>query len=295
MKLVYTISVVAFALLVSTGFANTWIDERFEGTAFTQGNGGNTGQTPGATLDTNADTNPPNQTPSPLVSSGLTHSGLVVSNKAFEGTHSYKMTAGQTLSQAAGTYANPTNGSFQFYQFAVNVDPIPAAGNVATFRYNLIMDASSTYSLFVRLDSTGSAVNIVAGEDLKNSPAVSATIGTLSSINDWKYITVMVQKDPGAKTDVAPRATASLGAKNQGAYFFCSSNTEGTSLPLAGDGTAFASQNWGWTVSSGTVYIDDLYWDGGWDGSSNTTRIAQTAPRYPSNGMAAAVKDWALY
>src|SRR5690606_15339391 len=110
-------------------------------------------------------------------------------------------------------------------QFAINVDPIPAAGTVATFRWNQDMnsvDSQPDHSFYVRLDSDGDTVTITGGEDLNNDPAVEAVLGTLDSTDDWAYITLLSQKDAA---DTPDSRFPFLGNVSRGMHFFNSSET----------------------------------------------------------------------
>jgi hypothetical protein len=80
-----------------------------------------------------------------------------------------------------------------------------------------------------------------------------------------------------------------LGAVSQGAHFFVSSNTESGSgiAPIGGSDTTYVSRDWAFTVTSGTVYLDDIYWDGGLDDDD-----VNSNPRPLDTGASASVGDW---
>lgn len=276
--------------------ANVWMDENFDGASvFVQGNG-DLGGVAGATLDT-FDNDAPPITAGMEVSAHLTTTGTVDATKFYSGTKSYKLTAGQTLACATG-YKNPTNGNYQYFQFAVNVDPIPAAaGTVGTFRWNFDSDTGVApdvdYSYYIKLVADGSGnVNIVAGEDVHNTPTpVETTIGQLTSASSWTYLTLQMQKDPSVGGMNDPRMGTTYKIV-KGMHFY--SPTASTSIGFGEGGgylgSAFNSKDWAFTVETGnTIYIDDVYWDGGMDDSGVYTNsgLTQFNP--------ATVADWTLF
>lgn len=246
--------------LCGTAQANVWLDEDFEGEEiFVQQDGnvpGETGWDPHSEdelLFTVTNT------------TGYAETGSLATNKAFQGSASYRLQQGQTLT-VGPEYQDPQNGNFQLFQFAINVDPIPAAGTVATFRWNQDMnsvDVQPDHSFYVRLDSDGDTVTITGGEDLNNDPAVEAVLGTLDSTDDWAYITLLSQKDAA---DTPDSRFPFLGNVPQGMHFFNSSETPALSVgyEVTVEG-AYAGRDWSFTVDSGTIYLDELYWDGGMD------------------------------
>jgi hypothetical protein len=79
-------------------------------------------------------------------------------------------------------------------------------------------------------------------------------------------------------------------------HFFNSSSIEKLVIPFTGgSAAAFQARNWGFTVSSGTVYLDNLYWDGGMD------NIAFGVPPDAQNTQplgltkSSAASDWTLF
>lgn len=285
---VRTMMVVLAVLAIATiAPANVWMDETFEGTSvFVQGNGV-AGGVPGATLDPYAyDTLTSTVTTSPLIQTGAQSAA-----KAFEGAKSYKLESGQTLS--AGTqYANPTNGSFQIFQFAINFDPIPSAGTVAVFRWNFDMDKNNPptvdNSFYVKAVSDGTTVTLKAGEDVAHTVPTETTIGALSATNRWAFISVVVQKDEGSKSHGKIPLVGSLA---QGVYFYNSSWTPSATIPLTGGSyTTFLSRNWSFQATGGAIYIDDLYWEGGMDGDAGNSKLHDfnlTGSNPPSG-----IRDW---
>jgi hypothetical protein len=272
--------------LGSTAQANIWLDENFEGdNIFVQLEG----TTPGASgWDSySAD---------PLLSpaswtTGYTETGLHTAEKAFRGEKSYHLGVGQSL--AVGTeYQDPQNGNFQLFQFAINVDPIPAAGTVATFRWGQDMnslDDPADHSFYVRLDSDGTKVTIYGGEDEKHDPIVEGVLGTLDSTDDWAFISILSQKDAA---DTPDSRFPFLGNVSQGVHFFNSSETPALSIDYIVDFEgAYAGREWNFTVESGAIYLDELYWDGGLDDDAATSNfrpfdLGATSP--------ASVTDWMI-
>lgn len=282
------------ACFTSIASANIWMDENFErASAFIQGTGDRATTT---TLDVYSGTQPMTAT---VTGSPFAQNGTVVTTKAFEGAKSYRLNSGQALS-AGQNYQDPQNGNLQTFQFAVNVDPIPAAGTVAEFRWVHDMNknaAGGENSAFVRLVSTGTSVNIVGGEDLANSPAVTGTIGTLSSSTSWAYITVLVNKDSAiaAQTNAAI-AAAYPGGVPPGIHFFVSSNTSALDIPLIGGTPAdYAARNWSITASGGIMYLDDMYWDGGMDTASGALAENPNTRPFTKSAQSAGVANWELW
>lgn len=273
-----SLAATAILALSQAAHANVWMDEDFEGaSAFVQG----------TTLDpysTNSLANP--------VSAVMTHTGSVSSSKSFQGLKGYELSTGETLA-VAEPYQDQANGNFQTFQFAVNVDPIPAAGTVGTFRWNFDSDSTTganiDHSYYVRMVSTGTTVNLIGGEDVANVVPVESTIGTLTSSSDWKYVTLLMQKDGAAHTDSRP--TAATGSIAQGLHFFVSSYTQSSAIGFLGSApTSFMSRSWSFTVNSGTVYLDNLYWDGGMEDDGSHFPNA-----YNSTTSPASVQDWSFY
>jgi len=277
----------------SISFANIWMDENFDGTSiFVQGDGGGTSvNPPDATLDVYSYNTLANQ-----LSSVLTHTGAKVTSKYFDGSACYQIEPGETL--AVGTpYQDAGDGNFVIFQFGVNVDPIPSAGDVGIFRFNWDTDStagpSPDYSFYVKLVSTGSAVDIVAGEDVANSPASEATIGTLSSTSDWKFITMVMQNGNGSQTYTHANLPGGSLTQDEGVAFYCSSTTQGHFVAMSGNGLNKTGLGWSFTVSSGTVYIDTVYWEGGMDGDNENEAI--NIRPFDYDGSTASVTNWALY
>lgn len=266
--------------LVSAGFANVWMDETFDGSsAFVQA------PAAGATLDTYS----ANPLLSTVTASPLTATGTVVSTKSFNGANSYRLNAGEGLSVGA-VYQDQTNGNFQLFQFAVNVDPIPAAGTVGTFRWNFDMDSATgppiDHSYFVRLVSTGSVVNLVAGEDVAGLLPAGTIIGTLASNTEFKFVTLLFEKDLAGDTNSNPHVAAAAASFSQGMHFFVSSNTEALAIPVSGgQPPAFKSMDWAFSGITSTIFIDNLYWDGGMedDAGNHNERSFSTGALYATS------------
>jgi hypothetical protein len=276
----------------SVGLANIWMDENFDGTSIlVQGDGGGTSVSPAnATLDIYS-----YNTLASQISSVLTQTGAKVTSKYLDGTACYQIETGETL--AVGTpYQDPRNGNFVLFQFGVNVDPIPSAGDVGILRFNWDTDdtagASPDYSFYVKLVSTGSVVTIIAGEDVHNSPASEATIGTLSSTSDWKFITMSMQNSGGSQSYTHANLPGGSLSQNEGVDFYCSSTSSGHTVAMSANGVNKTGLGWAVTVSSGTVYIDSVYWEGGMDGDNANGAINIRAFDYAGS---TSVIDWSLY
>jgi hypothetical protein len=286
-------------------FSNVWIDENFDGTGPTsppiwvQGDGGGSTVIPSdATLDVYANGGIGGVT---ITLSPFVQTGAKVTSKFFDGAASYEMDPNEGVI-VGPAIKNPSNGAFVILQFAVSVDSIPAAGDVAELRYNWDSNSATSppidYSYYIKLVSDGSKVDIKAGEDVKNVPASEATIGSLASSSDWKFITMVMQNNTGS----ASYAHANLPGGNltqaNGVAFYCSSTTQGHFVAQV-DTTGKIYRGWGLSVKPTTtakVYLDTLYWEGGMDDTAFGTDKTQINLRtFDYAGSGSSVNDWALY
>lgn len=270
-QLTFWALIFAFVCLGGIGSANVWMDENFDDSiAFGPASDGS------GALDDGIDLYSYNTISNPL---SITATGAISSARAFTGANSYQIAVGQSVS-AAVPYQDQLNGPFQYFQFAVNIASVPTAGPIGTFRWNWTMDTTA-YSFYVSFVSTGTAIDVVAGEDAAGSTsAVIATIGA----NSWQYITVQVQKNAGTQDD---SRLGQIGV-TQGAHFYCSSSTAGFSVPFTG--STVGAGAWSINVVESSIYIDSVYWEGGMTGdSSGNDNIRDLATG------AMAVNDWELY
>jgi len=276
MKLVRLSLILAILLFANFSFANIWLDEDFDdGIVFDDTD---------TYYDTGWATNPP-----PWVS--VTNTGALNTANYFPGDppNSYLISAGQGASVSAGSYKSPTDGPFQYFQFGVKLGSIPSAGDVGIFRWNWKLDTLN-YSFYVKFVSTGSVVNIVAGEDAVGSS--SSIIDSISDTITWKYITVQVQKNASGENE--PRLSQTNVA--HGVFFYSSSPTPQYSILLGTPDSADTAKDWFISVSTGSLFIDNMYWEGGltnsaWDGGAG---LANSKLRYPATGVVD-VSDWQLY
>jgi len=238
MKLVRLSLILALLLFANFSFANVWMDENFDdGIAFDDVD----------VYSYNALANPVN----------LTHNGTITTSRFFDGTYSYQLSAGQSV-YVTQPYQDQANGPFQYFQFAVSLDSIPSPGDVGIFRWNWTLDTLS-YSFYVKFVSTGSIVNIVAGEDSVGS--TSLVIGSINDAQTWKFITVQVQKNTAADNDTRPEVNQTGVA--HGAYFYVNSKTPGLSIALGTADLSDKAKDWSINVSSGSLFLDTMYWEGG--------------------------------
>jgi len=227
--LVFTF-IAALALISSPIHANIWIDEDFEGTEIFE---------PGVTVDTFRDSGPVNVDTTTLI----TDEGTQDSSKAFDGANSYRLDPGDTFAVADG-YDDQSTGNFIYFQFAVNVDPIPPTGDVARFEYNTNLDTVD-HRFVIELVSDGSVVTVTGAEELAEATA-PATITTLASSSDWTFITLQINNDSNSPLeDPDPR----FGTETfpPGAYFYADSTTESFNVPIDGAGTKDGN-DWSITV-----------------------------------------------
>lgn len=225
----------------AAGWANIWIDEDFDdGLAFDASD-----------IDT-FDAYPPT-TPGLTF---LSEEGTLTTSRAFNGTHSYLLAAGQALAVGASSYENPTNGPYQYIQFAVSIGAIPPSGSMAEFRWNWTVDGID-YSFYIDFQSTGSVVHLLAGED--RAATTSQVIATLDDTSSWRYVTLQMQKNAGDATDSRTGQTLA-----QGMRFYVDSPTWKLEVPLPGSGAAEdTAGDWSLEVISGSLFLDDFYWEGG--------------------------------
>jgi hypothetical protein len=257
-------AILAFAL-TGTVSANIWMDEKFEDGPFTQGNGDTVTPIASSELDTYSATVPITAS---VTGSPIAHTGALDTSKAFEGGACYKLTAGQELSCGPG-YMNPTNGDIQVLQMALNVDPIPAAGTVGELRWNWDWDTGNPsptgdHNWYVRLVSTGSVVNLVAG--VEGQTTSSATVGTLTSNGKWAFVSLVGNKNSIGVT-YTNTVFGPLGTIPSGISVFNSSYTPGFTqvMVLPAGPTTFNSLDWSLKATGGTIYVDNVYWEGGMD------------------------------
>jgi hypothetical protein len=281
-------SIVAFSFTASTAMANLWIDEDFEeATVFIQGDGAGVGAVSPA--NATVDVYDADGTPAVNTTNFITATGALTTSKAFQGSGSYELAAGESIVVADG-YDGQTNGDMILFQFAVNVDPIPAtAEQIATFTYDRTLGGTNT-EIFVNLAADGAGnVEITGGQ---NAPTPETlTLGSLSSGSDWEFISVaFINGGGGNFTDDRPNVPISAAAT--GAQFFVSSTTPAGTTSFAGG--AQDANGWSIEVDSGTsavLYVDNLYWDSGEDELVNSA----VDPFDSVPGTPSSVIDWPLF
>lgn len=279
------LATILVAGLTSIASANVWVYEDFDNTIaapFSQGDA--TTAPPVGTIDYFDDDDVVAIPTLPL----LTHTGAIVTTKSFNSSAaSYELDPGETFACADG-YDGSGHGSTIYFQYAINVDPIPAgAGPIARFEYNTTL-ASIAYRVFVNLDADGTGkVNITGGQDLATTWTATLPIATLNSSSEWAFLTVQISNDAGAAND--PRSP--ITPLSPGIRFYSSSLTPAATVAIPG-GTAKDGGPWSLTVNASTtakVYIDKFYWEGGMEDSSVIGESELEPFNYPS-----AVVDWPL-
>lgn len=232
-------------------YGNVWIDESFEsGTAFSED-----------ALDT--------YDFDPSTGPALTFSreeGTITDARAFRGVYAYRLEPGQSLAVTDGGYKNPSNGPIQYLQFAVSVSSVPAAGQrLAQFHWNWLIN-ELIHSFYIDFISNGQSVEMIAGESLVAS--ASGVIGLLQE-DEWKYITLQMQKNTEDSTDIRTAQTLSRGMR-----FYVDSENPRLTVAFPGQaGRTDRSLDWDLSVESGVLYLDEFYWEGG-----------LTNPGFESNG-----------
>ena len=251
MKRLVLLSILGVFVLVAGGAnANVWMDESFDDAqAFAPVSDGS------GSVDDGVDLYSYNAIGNAL---SITDTGAISSARSFNGTSSYVLAAGQSVT-AASPYQDQGNGPFQYFQFAVSLGSIPStAGSMGSFTWDWDTDGTP-FALKVDFVSNGTSVDIVAGLD----GGSTATIDTLVDTNTWTYITVQVQKNATAEDD----ARASQTGVAQGAYFYSSSTTAGQTVTIPA-GSAINAGGWTFSVTDGSIYLDEMYWEGGMTGDS---------------------------
>ena len=300
--ILFSFLVTLFCFSATIGLANVWIDENFDGTGpsippiWVQGNGAGAAVAPAdATLDIYVQGGALGG--KTITGSPLVENGSKVTTRYFDGTASYRMTSSQGIS-VSSNISNPANGAYVILQFAVNVAPIPAAGNVAIFRYewdtNSTAPPSPDYSFYVKLVSNGTKVDIIAGEDLKNITPLEANIGSLNATADWKFITMVMQNNAPPATYTQVNLPSGSLSQLEGVAFYCSSETQGHFVPMI-DTTNKTFKGWLFNVSSGNVYLDTLYWESGMDNTAYIDATQINIRKFNYSGSPSSVNDWELY
>ena len=267
MKLVRLSLILAILLFANFGFANVWMDENFDdGIAFDD-----------------VDVYSYNPLVYPV---NITRNGTLTTSRFFDAPDSYQLSTGQSVF-VTPPYQDQKNGPFQYFQFAVSLDSIPAPGNVGIFRWNWLLDTLN-YSFYVKFVSTGTIVNIVAGEDAIGS--TSLVIGSINDTQTWKFITVQVQKNTAADNDTRPEVNRSGVA--HGVYFFVNSKTPGLSILLGTADVNDTAKDWSINVSSGSLFLDTMYWEGGLPSAYVAQGINELIKDLET-GLP--VSDWVLY
>ncbi len=272
-----TLLLTSFFLLVLSADANIWVDESFEdGLAFDP---------------TALDTYHPYGVGGPNVNP--THTGSVSTAKALLGTHSYQLDAGEVIS-VNEPYGNQANGPFQYFQFGVNVDEIPAPGSMAKFQWNWTF-LSKSHRFFVDFVSTGSEVQLWAGEDIADGTVSrSFLLDTIGDTATWKYLTIQVQKNiPDATEEQIPGQLP----LPQGAYFYCSSYSPQGVVPLYSEiDLGEKAHGWSLSVTSGRLFVDEVYWEGGLGYDENRNLRPLSLQSLPTPTPSTSVRrDWMHY
>jgi hypothetical protein len=299
-KKVLNLSLLVILILgfcTSLGMANIWMDESFdESSAFIEGNGAGTAVSPAnATLDVfsyNAIVKPMN--------ADLTSSGTKITSKKFDGVGCYELDASQTIT-VGPSYQDPANGNYMIFQFAVNVDPIPAAGQVGIFKFLWDTDstagASPDHRFYVKLTSDGTKVNIYAGEDLNHITPLESKIGELTTVTDWKFITMAMQNATGTLTYTTARVPGGALTMAEGVGFYCSSTTQASFIAF-GSPNGTNKKGMGWEITATQkMFVDTIYFEGGMD---NTAYIDPTGlnavniKAFDYSGSSG-IDDWSIY
>lgn len=252
---------ILFALAITPACANVWLDEDFDDS-----------------LAFNAFSLDPFPGSQPT-SASLTMAqaqGRVVNDKAFSGSYAYRLAPGQRLVVNAGDYEQALNGPFQYYQFALNVPDAPTqAGVIGSYHWNWgeTPEGPATQSLYVKWQWNGSLVEIIAGQDRPTS--VSKTIALIENLDEWRFITIQMQKNAESETDARTGQTLTPGVR-----FYCSGADPVMEIPLA---SVQASQDWSFRSTGGHFLLDSLYWEGGMTVQDEASRALQPFDRSAVN------------
>jgi hypothetical protein len=291
----------ALVLAAPGVFANVWIDEGFEDDmAFAPVGVGDGALDEGIDLYHDAAWFPYN--PAAPLNAVLTHTGSISDQRAFFGTHSYQLDAGESIA-VVEPYSATGSGSFNYMQFAVNIDGVPAAGTMASYNWTCIIE-DVTHTWTIDFVSDGSKVDLIASETFQGL-GTPTTIGTLNGgPTEWLYLTVLTEMNFG-ETD----ARNGLGPLDQGIHIFVGSDTPAFQIAGPPDfpNTKVvdrSSRDWSLVVNDGTLYVDEWYWECGFDDQNApfATDVTQENIRplnfagLPFNAVPAAdVGKWNLY
>jgi hypothetical protein len=280
--------------IASVASANIWIDESFDdGSPLTQGNGNKTGSNAvvGANLDTyDNDANDANSAgalASPI-GNVMTVTGTQSASGAFNGPFCLKLAAGQKLAFAT-PYMKQGNGNFCYLQFAAQFQTIPAAGDAGVAKWVVMRDGVDT-TFTVKFVSTGSAVDILAGAE---SSGTLVQIGTLASAADWKLITMRLQNGGPSETDARAVIIPAEQTKSCGMFFYCSSNTPSTSLPLVAGIPNKQVRAVSFEGITGEMRIDAVYYDGAMEDGGSIAKSGLKAFDTAAQALTG-VTDWQL-
>lgn len=282
MKKVHLLMALACCALLIAGpgvFANVWIDEGFEDNmAFAPQGDGTATITEGVDI-AGGNLFGPGSEFNPLypLSTQLTHTGSITGDVAFVGTHAYELEAGEQIA-LADQFSATDCGAVHYLQFAVNVPAIPPAGTMASFNWPMVIeDVTNTWTIdFV---SDGSKVDIVAGETLRGLG--TQTIGALNGgATEWAFITIQAQINDGF-TESDDRVPP-FGLIEQGVHFYISDTTPAFNLAGAPDFPETKvlgrfSLGWDLQVTAGTLYVDEFYWECGYEDANNGFRTYDDA------------------
>lgn len=133
--------------------------------------------------------------------------GTVVTGRAFEGTHSYRLASGQKLSVTPGQFPYRNGAWFRLWQFAVNTDlvtaKLPPETKVGHFKIDYSNDSTTdlTPDVFIQLTLR---VNTSGGVDLVCVNKNDMVLGTLNGKEtSWLIVTLMAMNKvtKGARSD----------------------------------------------------------------------------------------------
>jgi len=228
------------------------------------------------------------RTPKPAIN----NTGTLTTARYFLGSKSLQLASGQSVSvPSSPTYVGNANGEYRVIQFALSCTTetlaLPAGTVVGHFNYYWSVTTTdtveATLTLNFRVDSAGKLEMFCV-----NTSSVVATID--GGVGSWALVSLLTQIRPGdigtvswngydPLTDTYRNPDAQETEIDGGIHVFVNSNTEALWVLDDQIGTGWGNDNsdtpaathdsveLGWELAAtngGTLFIDDLYWDGGY-------------------------------
>jgi hypothetical protein len=336
------VSVLALLCAVAaTASANIYLDENFEGaTPFVDRDwlieNLTTVPTPAIVAEKGAnlrsyDNNAARQDPRPVT----TTDGTVVSTRYFLGAKCLQLASNQRVGIATGTYVNNAIGEIQMFQFAVSTDAASKAlapGTIigsykwdwstidtVTVSASLILDfrVNAAHRIQVVCRNTGATLDTFNGgpgswvlisilAEIRPDDGPSAHTGTWRAYDPLGtlYKGPNVGDEPTSFPTLLSGMHVFVNGKNEVAHVLPDAIGAGWGNDNGNPGT-LDSASLGWEIKAlngGTLFVDDIYWDGGYHSDETRGFDQEQAARMKEFNWAgseplvpiAAVEDWSI-